>query len=37
MERDRFFTPEEAVEYGLADAVIERHDLRRKPTGFQSG
>jgi ATP-dependent Clp protease protease subunit len=37
MERDRFFTPQEAVDYGLADEVIERHDLRREPTGFQSG
>ena len=36
MERDRFFTPEEAVEYGLVDEVIERHELRRKPTGFRS-
>ena len=35
MERDRFFTPQEAVEYGLADEVIERHELRREPTGFQ--
>jgi ATP-dependent Clp protease protease subunit len=25
MERDRFFKPEEAVEYGLIDRVIERH------------
>ncbi len=36
MERDRFFTPEEAVEYGLVDEVIERHQLHREPTGFQS-
>lgn len=36
MERDRFFTPREAVEYGLADQVIERHELRRSPTGFRS-
>jgi ATP-dependent Clp protease protease subunit len=36
MERDRFFTPHEAVEYGLADEVIERHQLRREPTGFRS-
>jgi ATP-dependent Clp protease protease subunit len=34
MERDRFFTPAEAVEYGLVDEVIDRHDLVRKPTGF---
>jgi ATP-dependent Clp protease protease subunit len=25
MERDRFFTPEGAVEYGLIDRVIEQH------------
>jgi len=36
MERDRFFTAEEAVEYGLVDRMIERHELRRAPTGFRS-
>jgi ATP-dependent Clp protease protease subunit len=25
MERDRFFTPEQALEYGLIDRVIESH------------
>jgi ATP-dependent Clp protease protease subunit len=25
MERDRFFKPEEAVQYGLIDRVIEHH------------
>jgi len=25
MERDRFFKPTEAVEYGLIDRVIEKH------------
>jgi ATP-dependent Clp protease protease subunit len=25
MERDRFFKPEEAVEYGLIDRVIQNH------------
>jgi ATP-dependent Clp protease protease subunit len=25
MERDRFFKPEEAVEYGLIDTVISKH------------
>jgi ATP-dependent Clp protease protease subunit len=25
MERDRFFKPEEAVDYGLIDKVIESH------------
>jgi ATP-dependent Clp protease protease subunit len=37
MDRDRFFTPEEAAEYGLVDRVIDRHELERKPTGFGSG
>jgi ATP-dependent Clp protease, protease subunit len=36
MDRDRFFTPDEAVEYGLVDRVIDRHELDRKPTGFGS-
>jgi ATP-dependent Clp protease, protease subunit len=34
MERDRFFTAEEAVEYGLADRVIDSRELVRNPTGF---
>jgi len=37
MERDRFFTSELAVEYGLADRVVDRHELARTPTGFGSG
>jgi ATP-dependent Clp protease protease subunit len=36
MERDRFFAPNEAVEYGLVDEVIDRHELTRKPTGFNA-
>ena len=36
MERDRFFTAEAAVEYGLVDRVIERHQLPDRPTGFRS-
>ena len=28
--------PSEAVEYGLVDRVIDRHELERKPTGFGS-
>jgi ATP-dependent Clp protease protease subunit len=36
MERDHYFTPEEAIEYGLIDRVIDRHELARKPTGFAS-
>jgi ATP-dependent Clp protease, protease subunit len=37
MERDRFFTAEEAVEYGLADRIIDTHELTRKPPGFNGG
>jgi ATP-dependent Clp protease protease subunit len=37
MDRDRFFTGEQAVEYGLVDRVIDRHELERKPTGFGAG
>ena len=33
-ERDRFFDPEEAREYGLIDRVIEAHELRRPAAGF---
>jgi ATP-dependent Clp protease protease subunit len=34
MERDRFFTPEESVEYGLIDRVIENHEVSRAAAGF---
>jgi ATP-dependent Clp protease protease subunit len=34
MERDRFFTPEQAVEYGLIDRVIESHEISRTRMGF---
>jgi ATP-dependent Clp protease, protease subunit len=37
MERDRFFTAEQAVEYGLADRIIDTHELTRKPPGFNGG
>ena len=37
MERDRFFTAEQAREYGLVDRVIESHELRRVATGFGRG
>jgi ATP-dependent Clp protease protease subunit len=37
MERDKFFKPEEAREYGLIDRVIESHDFTPNPTGFRSG
>jgi ATP-dependent Clp protease protease subunit len=34
MERDRFFTGQEAVAYGLVDRVIERRDLPGRSPGF---
>src|ERR1700721_1775526 len=34
MERDRYFTAEQAHEYGLIDRVISAHELNRLPTGF---
>jgi ATP-dependent Clp protease, protease subunit len=34
MDRDRYFTAEQAREYGLIDRVISSHDLHRQPTGF---
>jgi len=33
-ERDRFFDPGQALEYGLIDRVIEAHELRRQVAGF---
>ena len=37
MERDKFFLPEAAAEYGLIDRVIESHDVSKLPTGFRDG
>ena len=37
MDRDRFFTPEEAMDYGLIDRVLETHELTRLPYGFRAG
>ena len=34
MERDRYFTGEEALAYGLVDRVIERRELGREARGF---
>lgn len=36
MERDRFFTAEQAHEYGLIDRVITSHELQRQRAGFGS-
>jgi ATP-dependent Clp protease, protease subunit len=33
-ERDRFFSAEEAVEYGLVDRVVEHRNLPRRTAGF---
>jgi ATP-dependent Clp protease protease subunit len=35
MERDKFFTPDAAAEYGLIDRVIESHDPQKVPVGFR--
>jgi ATP-dependent Clp protease, protease subunit len=34
MDRDRYFTAEQAREYGLIDSVISSHELTRMATGF---
>jgi ATP-dependent Clp protease protease subunit len=34
LERDRFFTSEQAAEYGLIDRVIESHEVSRARMGF---
>jgi ATP-dependent Clp protease protease subunit len=36
MDRDRYFTAEQAREYGLIDRVISSHELTRVTTGFGS-
>lgn len=36
MERDRFFTAEQAAAYGLVDRVIESHAISRVATGFRA-
>ena len=35
MDRDRFFTAEQALEYGLVDRIVESHELARAPYGFR--
>ena len=37
MDRDRYFTADQAQEYGLIDGVIESHEVRRMSTGFRAG
>jgi ATP-dependent Clp protease, protease subunit len=37
MERDRFFTGEEALGYGLVDRVIEKRELPSRGRGFGQG
>jgi ATP-dependent Clp protease protease subunit len=34
LERDRFLSAEESVEYGLVDRVVNSRDLQQNPTGF---
>jgi ATP-dependent Clp protease protease subunit len=34
MDRDRYFTAEQALDYGLIDRVISSHELNRAATGF---
>ena len=36
MDRDRFFTAEQALAYGLVDRIVESHELARAPYGFRS-
>ncbi len=35
MDRDRFFTAQQALEYGLVDRVIQSHELSRTAMGFR--
>ncbi len=37
MERDRFFTAEQAAEYGLIDRVVASHRVPRAALGFRAG
>jgi ATP-dependent Clp protease, protease subunit len=34
MERDRFFSAEQAVDYGLVDRIISTRELQRRRSGF---
>ncbi len=33
-ERDRFFSAEQALEYGLVDGIVEHRKLQRRTAGF---
>jgi ATP-dependent Clp protease protease subunit len=37
MDRDRYFTADQALEYGIVDRVISSHELQRVTTGFRAG
>jgi ATP-dependent Clp protease protease subunit len=37
MDRDRFFTADQAAEYGLIDRIMESREVTRTPTGFGAG
>ena len=37
MERDRFFTAEQAADYGLIDKVVSSHRVPRAALGFRGG
>ena len=37
MERDRYFTAEQAAEYGLIDRVVDSHRVPRAALGFRAG
>ena len=37
MDRDRFFTAEQAAEYGLIDRVVASHRVPRAALGFRAG
>jgi ATP-dependent Clp protease protease subunit len=34
MERDRFFSAQQAIEYGLVDRIISQRELNRRKSGF---
>ncbi|MEA2332604.1 MAG: ATP-dependent Clp protease, protease subunit [Thermoleophilaceae bacterium] len=34
MERDRFFSAEQALEYGLVDRIVSEREVRRRKSGF---